>query len=196
MNPQYHGACTGRHVSPLRRALRTVALVALAALCGQALAAPAGHAHEHGVVRLDIAIEAGKVTLQLESPLDSLIGFERAPRNDAERQRAAAMVARLRAADTLFTFDPAAGCTLASVEIVSAPLQLGKADPQAAGDAHADLDGDFAFDCKDSGKLGFIEIGLFKAFAGMQRIAVQVAMPKGQLKRTLTRPASRIGLVR
>ena len=193
MGPKHLGADTDPRTHRLRRML---AAVALAAVCAPALAAPAGHAHEHGAVKLDIAIEAGKVSLQLETPLDSLIGFERAPRTDAERQRVAAMVARLRAADTLFTFDPAAGCTLAGVELVSAPLKLGKAEPPAAGDEHADLDGDFAFDCKDSSKLSFIDVGLFKAFAGMQRITVQVAMPKGQLKRTLTRPASRIGLAR
>jgi Protein of unknown function (DUF2796) len=194
MNTKVRGADAGPRAHALRRWLATTA--ALTALCGNAPAAPAAPAHEHGAVKLDIAIEAGKVTLGMESPLDSLIGFERAPRTDAERQRVAAMVARLRAADTLFTFDAAAGCTLAGVELVSAPLKLGKAEPQAAGDEHADLDGDFAFDCKDTGKLGFIDVGLFKAFAGMQRIDVQVATPKGQLKRTLTRPASRISLVR
>jgi hypothetical protein len=193
MNPTHRSAHTGARAHRLRRVL---AAVALTAACMTALAAPAGHAHEHGAATLDIAIEAGKLTLQLESSLDSLIGFERAPRTEAEQQRVAAMLARLRAADTLFTFDAAAGCTLAGVELVSAPLQLGKAEPQAAGDGHGDLDGVFAFDCKDTGKLGFIDVGLFKAFAGMQRIAVQVAMPKGQLKRTLTRPASRLSLVR
>ena len=184
-------------VTPRHLLLQSTRLALLAACLGMATAAHAqGHAHEHGAVKLDIAIDGNKVTLEMESPLDSLIGFERAPRTDAERKRADAAVARLKAADGLFSFDPAAGCTLANVELVSAPLKLGKAQPQAAGDEHADLDGDFAFDCKDTGKLGFIEVGLFKAFAGMQRIDVQVAMPKGQLKRTLKRPASRIQLAR
>ena len=41
-----------------------------------------------------------------------------------------------------------------------------------------------------------LDVGLFDAFAGMQRIDVQVATPKGQLKRGLKRPANRISLQR
>ena len=167
-----------------------------AALCVCAAAHAAGHAHEHGVVKLDIAIEAGKLTVQMESPLDNLVGFERAPRTDAERKQVDATVARLKAAGALFKIDPAAGCTLASVELMSAPLKLGKPEPGAVDDGHADLDGDFEFSCKDSARASFIELGLFSAFSGMQRIDVQIATPKGQFKRTLQRPASRINLSR
>jgi Protein of unknown function (DUF2796) len=167
-----------------------------ATLCVGAAAHAAGHAHEHGVVKLDIAIEAGKLTVQMESPLDNLVGFERAPRTDAERQRVDAAVARLKAAATLFKIDPAAGCTLENVELVSAPLKLGQPEPGAVDDGHADLDGDFEFSCKDGARASFIELGLFGAFSGMQRIDVQIAAPQGQFKRTLQRPASRIRLGR
>ena len=153
-------------------------------------------AHEHGVVKLDIAIEAGRITLQMESPLDNLIGFEHAPRNDTERRHAAAAVTTLRAADKIFRIDPAAACTLAQVELTSAPLQLGKPEPGATDDGHGDLDGDFEFRCKDTAKATFIDIGLFSAFEATQRIEVQVAAPKGQLKRTLRRPAARVDLTR
>ena len=173
-------------------------LVALATLglAGAALAAP-GQAHEHGAVKLDIGVEPGKITVQMESPLDNLVGFERAPRNDAERKKVDAAVARLKAADTLFKIDPAAGCTLATVTLASAVLKLGTPDPaEKAEEGHADLDGDFEFTCTDTARAGFIELGLFSSFSGMQRIDVQVAALKGQAKRTLKRPASRITLAR
>ena len=153
-------------------------------------------AHEHGVVKLDIAIEAGRITLQMESPLDNLIGFEHTPRNDTERRRAAVALTTLRAADKIFRIDPAAGCTLAQVELTSAPLQLGNPEAGAAEDGHGDLDGDFEFRCKDTAKATFIDIGLFSAFEATQRVEVQVAAPRGQLQRTLRRPAARVDLTR
>lgn len=183
----------GRHVAA---GCARLCALALGLVAGAALAAPAGHTHEHGAVRLDIAIEPGKVSIALASPLHNLIGLERTPRSDAERKLADAAVARLKAADTLFGFDAAAGCTLVGLQLVSAPLKLGKAEPGVDGDAHADLDADFAFDCKDAGKITAIDIGLFKAFSGMQRIDVQLVTPKGQSRRTLARPASRIVLAR
>jgi hypothetical protein len=58
----------------------------LFALCLTPLLAHAGgKAHVHGVATLDIAVEARKITVQLESPLDNLLGYERTPRTDAER---------------------------------------------------------------------------------------------------------------
>jgi Protein of unknown function (DUF2796) len=67
-----------------------------------------GHAHVHGGARLDIAVEPRRILLFFETPLDNLVGFERAPRTDAERRRADEAVARLKAGDQMFRFDPAA----------------------------------------------------------------------------------------
>ncbi|MCB1546297.1 MAG: DUF2796 domain-containing protein [Hyphomicrobiaceae bacterium] len=70
--------------------LRGLAALGLA-LCGAAFA---GKAHQHGVARLDLAVDGGTVTIAVEMPLDALVGFERSPRTGAERQAAAAALAR------------------------------------------------------------------------------------------------------
>ena len=153
------------------------------------------HAHQHGLLRLDIAVEARKLTLQMESPLDNLVGFERAPRNVAERKRVEAALAKLKAAG-VFTIDPAAQCSPAKVTLTSAVLKLGTSQPAAANHNHADLDASFEFECQDATRATFVDVGLFDSFAGMQQIEVQVAAPKGQFKRTLKRPARRVALTR
>jgi hypothetical protein len=161
-----------------------------------AIALAQGQAHQHGALKLDIAVEARKLTLQMESPLDNLVGFERAPRNDAERKRVDAALAKLKAAQALFTIDPAAQCRLADVELTSAVLRLGTSQPASTNDEHADIDAGFEFECQDAARAAFVDVGLFDAFAGMKQIEVQVATPKGQLKRTLKRPARRVALTR
>jgi hypothetical protein len=162
-------------------------------LSGPAWAAPA---HEHGVARLDVAVDPGHVVLDLDAPLDSLLGFEHAPRTDAESEKVKAVVARLRAADALFRVDSAAGCKLAAVELVSAPLQLGPPAAAPIKEGHGDLAAHIEFQCKEGARAGFVELGLFEAFPALQRIEMQVAGPKGQMKATLRRPASRLALVR
>lgn len=157
------------------------------------LPAWAGKAHEHGAARLDVALEGTTLTLALDTPLDGLLGFERAPRSEAEKRAAEKAVATLRAADALFTTDPAAGCALASVTLESAPLKLGNA-PAAKNDGHGDLEGEFVFRCQAAPV--FVDAGLFKAFPRMSRLDVQVAAPKGQRKLVLKRPAQRIDLPR
>ena len=155
-----------------------------------------GQAHQHGVLKLDIVVEARKLTLQMESPLNNLVGFERAPRSDAERQRVDAALAKLKAAPGLFAIDPAAQCRLANVELTSAVLKLGPSQPASANEEHADIDASFEFECQDATRAAFVDVGLFDAFAEMKQIEVQAATPKGQLKRTLKRPARRVALIR
>lgn len=168
----------------------------LGLLMAPVMAGAQGQAHQHGVLKLDITVEARKLTLQMASPLDNLVGFERAPRSDAERRRVDAALARLKAAQALFAIDPAAQCRLANVEITSAVLKLGPSQPASANEEHADLDASFEFECQDATRAAFVDVGLFDAFAQMKRIEVQAATPKGQLKRTLKRPARRVALLR
>jgi len=174
--------------------MKTCTYIAFAALvCCAAGAHAAGHAHVHGVAKLDIAVEATRLTLQMESPLDNLLGFEHAPRSDAERRQADALVAKLKAAGGLFRIDPAAQCTLAHVELASSALKLG--NPDLSEDGHADIDGTFEFSCTDAAKAVYVDVSLF-GFARMQRLEVQVATSKGQFKRDLKRPDNRIGLTK
>ena len=169
-------------------------LVAGGLWCSCAVVLASGKAHEHGVARLDVAVDALRVSIELDTPLENLLGFERAPRTDAERDKANAAIAKLRLGETLFRIDAVAGCTLDKVELRSAPLQLGAA--AASAGEHADLNGLYTFNCKAGAKAGFVEVGLFEAFAGFKRIDLQVATPKGQLKATLRRPSSRVVLAR
>lgn len=164
--------------------------------------AQAGKAHEHGVAKVDVAIEGSKLTVALQSPLDSLLGFERAPRTDAERKAAADVLARLRSGGALFTADVAAQCTLNKAEVTAPVLEsAGKpAVPAAAGKPagaeHADLDASYEYTCAQPQQLRTLELGLFDAFKRMKRIEVQVAGAQGQSKATLKRPARTVKLVR
>lgn len=184
-----------------RRPVAAWCLASLAALACTAHAAGPGHAHQHGIARLDVAVDPRSVSLSLEMPLDSLVGFERAPRSPAERQKVDAALARLKDVEALFRLDPAAGCSLQQTEFSAPVLGVGKpATPAATAtatkgdDGHGDLDADYVFACQDTARLGAIEVGLFKAFASLQKVDVQVATPKAQLKRQLTRADSRLTL--
>jgi len=176
----------------MKTPIRSAAMVLLLAAPLGALAQ--GSAHEHGVARLDIAVEAKQILVQFESPLDNLVGFERAPRTDSERQRADAAVARLKDGERMFQFDPVAGCKLARASIDSPALGLGSpagAAPAQAG--HAELFASWEFLCADAAKAAHVDVGLF-AFNPLKRVQVQLALPKAQARRELKRPKNRIVL--
>ena len=80
--------------------------------------------------------------------------------------------------------------------VVGIVLGLGAAAGGAAKEGHADLEGQFEFQCATGGRAGFVEVRLFEAFAGFNRIDLQVATPRGQMQATLRRPQTRVSLAR
>ena len=174
------------------RLRRTTGLAIAAALFAAApfLSAQAQqqHAHVHGQLKLDVAVDGPTVVIDMESPLDNIVGFERAPKTDAEKKTVEDAVAQLRAADKLFVVDPAANCKLGPVDLRSGALGLGNPDP-AEPVGHADLDATFSFNWTNAAAAKFIDVNLFGAFKGLRQIDSQIATAQGQFKRQLKRPA-------
>jgi hypothetical protein len=171
---------------------------ASAATSASAVAAPAParqHAHLHGVARMGVAIQDKTLTIQFESPLDSLIGFEHRAVTPTQKAAVSALQARMRTPQDLFRFDAAAGCGLTKSEAESAIFQPASAGA-AAGDEHADLDASFEFHCASPALLTTLEVGLFETFPRLKRIDVDVATEKGQFKRDLKSPQRTIALSR
>lgn len=176
-------------------AMQVLAVFALSIAPGHALAQ---HSHSHGVGKLNIAIDGANLTLRLELPLEDLVGFERAPRDDKERETIRRAADSLRRADALFVPTAAAGCTLAAVQLASpilAPELLGdaaapKPPANAKTGGHAELTADVAFRCSAPAALKGIEVKLFDAFKRVKRLNVQRVGPTSQKSGRLT-PSTR-----
>lgn len=146
-------------------------------------------AHVHGTASLQVAIDGANLTLNLESPLDNLLGFEHAPRTEKQKAAVRGMVERLNQAATLFAPTPAARCAPVSVQLDSPVLEPAK---KTEGDSHADLDGEFTFRCASPEALHDIEVRLFDSFPNLRQLDVQVASPRGQTAPRLSPKQRRI----
>ena len=131
--------------------------------------------HVHGEARLEISIDREQLDIALEIPLDSLLGFEHAPRNAAERQAVLAMAAKLKQANQLFVLSGAAQCVSTSVELDS-PVLGSKSEPGG----HNDLDAHYTWRCAKPEALRDIATGLFADFPKLRRITIEFAGPQGQ----------------
>jgi hypothetical protein len=174
--------------------------VALGCIFVMSSGAFAAGAHVHGLGKLDAAIDDNTLTLQLDTPLESFVGFEHKPRTDKERAAVQRMAKTLRS-DTAFVPTPAAYCKLKEVTLRSGVLDVAMltgggssqagtkpaaASKQAESDGHADLDGEYTFTCADPGALNSLEVRLFDAFPHLERLDVQVIGPRGQTGGKLT----------
>lgn len=146
--------------------------------------------HVHGTAELHVAVENNGVTVEFHTPLENLLGFEHAPRNDAQRAAVKAMTAKLNKPATLFKLPKGASCTPGATRIES-PLNApasAKSDKAAQDDEddHADLTATLVFTCASMSKLDSIEILVFSVFPGTRSIKAQIIGPRGQSAATLS----------
>jgi hypothetical protein len=73
--------------------------------------APQQHpAHHHGAASLQVSLEGQMLQIAFDGPADNLLGFEHAPRNDAQKQTVARAEQQLKQPTQLFATPAAAGC--------------------------------------------------------------------------------------
>lgn len=157
-------------------------------------AASVQNAHVHGVGKLGVVVQGDIVSVTLESPLASLVGFEHRPKTSAQQSAATALQARMRSGKDLFGFDAGAGCRLTKAQAVSSLFQPVPA--RAAADEHADLDASFEFRCARPEELTRLDVGLFAAYPGLRRLKIEVVTGQGQFKYELNTPARIVPLRR
>lgn len=162
-------------------------------------------AHEHGVGALNIAVEGETLEIELAGPADNFLGFEHAPGNEAELQRARTVLASLHQPEQLFKLPPAAGCETVSSQVHSALLEELGSDEQHAAEsdhqhsneahdhhtephapAHQDIAAHYRFRCANSDALDHLGLTLFKLFPNTERLLVQSVGTRQQLGSDVT----------
>jgi hypothetical protein len=157
-------------------------------------AAQAPGRHVHGEAELNVIADGTQLEIHLQAPLDSVLGFEHAPRTDQQREAVRAMARRMRQAQDLFAPTAQAGCSAASVRLASASLAadlLGEpAAPRPQGHKavdHDDLEATFVFRCTSPERLRGLESSLQKAFPAIRTLKVRVVSARGQKAVVLSR---------
>ncbi|NLF55292.1 MAG: DUF2796 domain-containing protein [Thauera phenolivorans] len=154
----------------------------------------AQQAHEHGVAELHVAADADELVIEFASPLESLVGFEHEPRNEAQRAALAAAEARLRDFDSLFSLPVAAGCVLRGVALDSPWLQgaahahlhdAAHAHARDHVDGHAELVAGYTLRCEEPAALDALGLSLFEAFPRLREIRAERVSAQGQGAATL-----------
>lgn len=166
---------------------RYALLCIVTAASWQAVAAHAQHVH--GAGKLDVVVEGHTLSVRLEVPLDSVVGFERAPRTEGERAAVRDAVRSLRDGAALAP-SAAARCAIHSVTLASPVLGadlLGTEGAAPAGgethsghDGHAELVADYVYHCAEPSQLRALEVRLFDSFRSLERLAAQVVSERSQ----------------
>jgi hypothetical protein len=139
-------------------------------------------AHVHGAAEVDVAIEGKKLVITLESPADNLLGFEHAPKTDAEKTKLKTVEAQLRDVATVFAPDAAAQCKLIVADVTMPDFKQGE---------HSEIAAEYNFECAHAPSQ--IALPLWKNFPKFKKLTANIAAAAGQKQSTL-KPSQAISL--
>jgi hypothetical protein len=141
------------------------------------------HAHVHGQAQLQLAIDQSQAVLSFSSPLDNFLGFERAPKDEAEQEKVKQLLQQIQNPLLWFELSPAAQCQAGQIELDS-PAITGK---QKSNDEkkHGDLRFDVELQCKNPQHLRSLKAKLLQQYKGIHRLKVEIVHAGGQHAKTL-----------
>jgi hypothetical protein len=159
-------------------------------------------AHEHGVAQLNVATQGAELYLEFVSPAANIVGFEHPPRTDEQRAAVQEAVEILKDGEALIVLPAGAECRLAESMIDTDIDSDPSSEPEGAHQhehhatdehqRHSEFTAEYRFVCKQSQKLGHMDVMLFHSFPGIERIEVQLLTGTKQAALELTVKKNRI----
>jgi hypothetical protein len=131
--------------------------------------------HEHGAVTFNIALDGETLSLELDAPAINVLGFERSPRNDAERKLVTDTHAWFAGGREMLAVPNNAGCRLQSADFSAPKL----------GTGHADYRPRYNFRCSNPAALIWVEIWALRKLKEVERAEVNLITPQVQRQQTL-----------
>jgi hypothetical protein len=157
--------------------------------------------HQHGHGKLNIAIENGEVSMDLDVPGADVIGFEHEPSTPEQKAAFEAGTAKLAEALSLFKMPAAAGCVVKEAKVSIEGEHEEETPKGSAASAHeteeahhSDFNVYYKLQCRSVAKLTRIDFDYFKAFAGARVLEVTIITPKAQNSYEVTRDKPNLDL--
>jgi hypothetical protein len=156
-------------------------------------------AHEHGVGRLNIAIEGKRVSMELEVPGADIVGFEHAASTATQKAAVKTAISTLEGALNVFKLPAEAKCKLANAKVAAhaedeedhehgqAEKAGTKHDEGEEEAHHSQFHAQYAVDCAAPEKLTGIDFKYFDLFAGARKLDVNLVTDKGQTQYEVSR---------
>ncbi len=166
--------------------------------------------HVHGQVTVNLALEGNLLSVEMEAPAINVVGFERPPRDAAERTVVGDAANWLGSGRSLLGVPAAAGCRRLEAS-VTAPQWREAKGPDAGKDAHdhdhehehkhgddesahADYRASARFRCTNPAALAWVEVWALRRLRDVTELTVNVVTTDLQNSVRATRADERIAL--
>ena len=155
------------------------------------------NAHSHGDAELAIVLEGAMITVELETPLYNLLGFEHHPETAAQKAKVEMTEDQLQKGEALFVFNANAKCNLISESKAVHLFDEDHHDDEHHDEdesSHKDILLQYHYRCVAPSSLENVSVNLFEFFEDMSDIDVTYLGPSTQKQVSLTRKNTQMDL--
>lgn len=153
-------------------------------------------AHVHGEADISLVVSGDELTVELQSPLFNILGFERAPATSSERATVATASTNLNSGLSIVIPAAPGQCRQTSAVAGLPPFESEAHDhhedahddddhDEDGGHHHADLTATYTFKCARIDQLGEVTVSAFHTFPGIRTADVVFLGPRTQTSRKL-----------
>ncbi len=140
--------------------------------------------HVHGIVTLNLALEGGLLSAQIETPAIHVLGFENVPKTPEQKAATATADNWMRSGKNILAVPRNAGCRLEKVDYQAPKL----------GPGHADYRARFDYRCSNPAALAWTEFSALDKLLEVEKVEVNLITASAQRQITLQSGARRITL--
>ena len=154
-------------------------------------------AHEHGHVAMQVVLEGAVLAINVEAPGMDIVGFERVPKNAAEKTRIREAVDQLENAAAMFALPDDAGCSVTEAHAEHDAIQEHdhahhKDKHEREESSHSAFHAHYAWRCEVPAALKYVDVRHFITFPATAEIEALVVSPNGQSAQELTATSTQI----
>lgn len=152
------------------------------------------HAHEHGAIKVGMAIEKNTIEIEIDGPAESFLGFEYLPKTAKEKKLLSDNQDRWnKQLETLIRFDNSLKClvTESSFKQVVDEVETKEAKKTKEGGIHSDIEAKAKLRCIRNVSGSEVIISLKKIFSHIKKLNVEIL--SGETKTVeITKPVQTI----
>lgn len=156
------------------------------------------HAHDHGAAEVNIAVEGKKVTVELRTPSEGVIGFEHEAKSDADKKKRNAALKRVEEKfGEMIVLDKNLVCKSqgGNVTLVQTDEKGGKnAKSGAQSGEHREVRASYQYECEKAPAGSRVKFGITKVFPAIHEVKVQVIGDAKQSGATIKKDRGDAGL--
>jgi hypothetical protein len=135
------------------------------------------HAHEHGSAKLNIVVESKKISMEFESPSESIYGFEHEAKSAKDKLKVETAVQKFKQnLQSAFVFDKQLNCQFEIAKIEPWVKEEG----HGSGD-HSEFHAEIVANCAAAPTGTKMNLGLYKLFPALRQVRIQLLNGDKQL---------------